>query len=116
MYRHFIITILSSSVIIADDLSKKANESIEKTNNSLPALEILPAGSILKKISIPRYNKDYSPSSLLTADQFRVISEEEIQGTNVGISLFDAVGKMKTRSFLNAVNYNQITGRNIHRF
>jgi len=109
MHRHLFIILLSSSVIYADDLSKKADESIEKTKNRLPALELLPAGSILKKISIPRYNRDYTPSSLLTADQFEVISEEEIQGTNVGISLYDAKGKIKTRSILNAVNYNQIT-------
>ncbi|MEZ7957127.1 MAG: hypothetical protein QMB90_07870 [Rubritalea sp.] len=104
------IILLSSSVIFADDLSKKADESIKKTKHRMPALELLPAGSILKKISIPRYNKDYTPSSLLTADQLEVISEEEIQGTHVGISLYDAKGNIKTRSVLNSVNYNQATG------
>ncbi|MEZ7968564.1 MAG: hypothetical protein QMC23_02705 [Rubritalea sp.] len=104
------IILLSSSVIFADDLSKKADESIKKTKQRMPALELLPAGSILKKISIPRYNKDYTPSSLLTADQLEVISEEEIQGTHVGISLYDAKGNIKTRSVLNSVNYNQATG------
>ncbi len=110
MYRHLIIILLSSSVIFADELSKKAGESINKTKNRLPALELLPAGSILKKINIPRYNKDYTPSSLLTADQFEIISEEKIKGTNVGISLYDAKGNIKTRSFLNSVNFNQATG------
>ncbi len=110
MYPKLMIILLSSSVIFADDLSKKADESIKKTKQRMPALELLPAGSILKKISIPRYNKDYTPSSLLTADQLEVISEEEIQGTHVGISLYDAKGNIKTRSVLNSVNYNQATG------
>ncbi|MFT6794220.1 MAG: lipopolysaccharide export system protein LptA [Rubritalea sp.] len=110
MYPKLMIILLSSSVIFADDLSKKADESIKKTKQRMPALELLPAGSILKKISIPRYNKDYTPSSLLTADQLEVISEEEIQGTHVGISLYDAKGNIKTRSVFNSVNYNQATG------
>jgi lipopolysaccharide export system protein LptA len=110
MYPKLIVILLSSSVIFADDLSKKADESIKKTKQRMPALELLPAGSILKKISIPRYNKDYTPSSLLTADQLEVISKEEIQGTHVGISLYDAKGNIKTCSVLNSVNYNQATG------
>lgn len=110
MYPKLIVILLSSSVIFADDLSKRADESIKKTKQRMPALELLPAGSILKKISIPRYNKDYTPSSLLTADQLEVISEEEIQGTHVGISLYDAKGNIKTCSVLNSVNYNQATG------
>ncbi|MFT5905813.1 MAG: hypothetical protein ACI9E1_001417, partial [Cryomorphaceae bacterium] len=110
MYRHLIIILLSNSIISADDLSKKADVSINKTKSHLPALELLPAGSVLKNISIPRYNKDYTPSSLLTADQFVVISKEEIKGNNVGISLYDAQGNIKTRSVLNSVNFNQSTG------
>lgn len=110
MYPKLIVILLSSSVIFADDLSKRADESIKKTKQRMPALELLPAGSILKKISIPRYNKDYTPSSLLTADQLEVISKEEIQGTHVGISLYDAKGNIKTCSVLNSVNYNQATG------
>ena len=110
MCRHLIIILLTSNVIFADELSKKADESIKKTKNRMPALELLPAGSILKKISIPRYNKDYTPSSLLTADQLEVISDEEIKGTNVGISLYDRKGDIKTRSVLSSVNFNQTTG------
>ena len=110
MVRPLIILFISNSIICADELSNKADETIKKTNARIPALEILPAGSILKKISIPRYNPDYSPSSLLTADRVKVISEEEIEGTNVGISLYDVKGKIKTRSLLNSVNFNQATG------
>jgi hypothetical protein len=110
MYHHLIIFLLSSSVIFADEISKRADESINKTKNRMPALELLPVGSILKKVSIPRYNKDYTPSSLLTADQFEVISAEEIKGTTVGISFYDTEGKIKTRSTLHSVNFNQNTG------
>ncbi len=114
MHRQLAILLLSSAALIAvadaDELTQKAGESIEKTKNKMPAMEILPAGSVLKKISIPRYNKNYTPSSLLTAEQFEVISDEEIHGHKVGISLYDKDGKIKTRTLLNSVNYNQSTG------
>ncbi len=110
MIRPLAIILMSNSIIHADELADKAEKSIQKSINRIPALEILPAGSILKKINIPRYNPNYTPASLLTADQIKVISEEEVQGTVVGISLYDELGKIKTRTTLNAVNYNQSTG------
>lgn len=105
-----VIILITCNSLTADELSKKTSESIARTKSKLPALELLPAGSILKKISIPRYNSDYTPSSLLTADQFEVIDDSEIRGTNVGISLYDEKGKIKTSSMLNSVRYNKNTG------
>lgn len=110
MLQKTIISLLTTSVILADNLSEKTNETLQKKKQQIPALELLPTGSILKKISIPRYNPDYTPSSLLTAEQFEVISEEEIKGTKVGIALYDEKGNIRTRSMLNQVNYNQHTG------
>lgn len=110
MSRYFILPLLTCNIILADDLVEKADTNINKSQNSLPALELLPTGSILKKISITRSNKNYTPASLLTADQFEVISGQEIQGRNVSISIYDAKGKIKTKTKLNNVNFNQTTG------
>ncbi len=110
MFRYFVILPFTPLFIYADELTTKANESIHQSMNRIPALEILPAGSILKNIRIPRYNKNYTTSSLLTADQLKVINDKEIHGSNVSISLYDETGKIKTRSTLNSVNYNQASG------
>ncbi|MGJ8657207.1 MAG: LptA/OstA family protein [Akkermansiaceae bacterium] len=110
MLRHLIFPILICNIVLADDLSGEAEVIIDEPKDRIPALELLPAGSILKKIHIPRYNKDYTPASLLTADQFEVISDQEIQGSKVCISLYDSEGKIKTQTKLNTVNFNQTTG------
>lgn len=121
MLRPLLIILASSNIIFANEISDKANElgdklsdktdaSIQKTKNKIPALEILPAGSILKKISIPRYNPDYTPSSLLLADQVKIISEEEIEATNVCLTLYNESGEMKSRASFSSANYNQSTG------
>ena len=111
MHRYLIIALLNSSFLMAGSKSDKSDTNTTETKRRLPALEILPSGSILKKISIPRYNKNYSPSSLLTADLVEVISDDEIRGSNVAISLYDEAGKIKTRTKLNTVNFDQQTGR-----
>ena len=111
MHRYLIIALLNSNLLLAGPKSDASDPNENENKPRLPALELLPAGSILKKISIPRYNQDYSPSSLLTADVIEVISDNEIQGSNVTISLYDETGKIKTRTKLNGVNFNQQTGK-----
>lgn len=111
MYRYLITSLLSASIISADETAiTDKSLTIEEKKRRLPALEILPEGSILKDIRIPRYNADYTNASLLTAEKLEVISNDEIQGTNVCISLYDKAGKGKTETTLNAVNFNQRTG------
>ncbi len=111
MYRHLTISLLITGLISADEAGiVEKNLTIKKKHSRLPALEILPEGSILKNIRLPRYNTDYTNASLITAEQLKVISNNEIQGTNVSISLYDKTGKSKTQTTLNAVNLNQVTG------
>ena len=114
MFRYFIIPFISISLIQADDetLLEKKDLTLNKNKgkSKLPSLEILPAGSILKNICIPRYNPNYTNSSLLTAEELEIISSDEIKGSNVNIRLYGEDGVEKTQTTLNSVSLNQQTG------
>ncbi|MGB0993420.1 MAG: hypothetical protein ACPG32_13250, partial [Akkermansiaceae bacterium] len=66
----------------------KAEKKKEKKGSAFPALDILPEGSILRRVHLPRYNKDFDPISLLKADTLTVISDHEIQGTGITIEIY----------------------------
>ncbi len=81
-----------------------------KTHSVLPVLRVLPAGSTLKNVNIPRYNPDYSPASILIAEQLKVVSKQQIIGTKVEITLFDEYGALRVNTHMESVNYNQNKG------
>ena len=112
MYRHLFVSIVCISFAHADEThieKKSLTLNQNQSKNKLPTLEILPAGSILKNIRIPRFNKDYTNHSLLKAEQLEVISADEIKGTNVNICLFDDGGE-RTQTTMDSVSINQQTG------
>ena len=88
----------------------QADEQDGKAHNVLPALKVLPAGSILKNVRIPRYNKDYSPASILVAKQLKIINDHQILGKHVDITLFDDTGVTKFKTHLTSLNYDQAKG------
>jgi len=78
---------LISSCALAEETEVSSQES-----SVLPALKVLPAGSELSGVSIPRYNSDYSPASMLKAKLLTIISKTQIQGTDVDIKIYDEDG------------------------
>ena len=103
--RTILIASLLSTIIRADE--KAENAAKTKEHNVLPALNVLPAGSVLKGVRIPRYNTDYTPASLLRAEELEVITKQHIQGTNVELTLYEKDGSIKANTFLNTVDYDQ---------
>jgi len=99
----FIFGLLCSSVL-AEEV-----EVVNKEGSVLPALKVLPAGSVLSGVRIPRYNKDYTPASMLEAKQLKIISKRQIQGSSVDLKLYDANGEIKASTHLNAIDYDQAT-------
>lgn len=113
MYRYLFISIACINFIHADEThieKKSLTLNQNQSKNKLPTLEILPAGSILKNIRIPRFNEDYTNHSLLKAEQLEVISANEIKGTNVDICLYGDDGIERTQTTMNSVSINQQTG------
>ena len=110
MHRLLISSILYSSSLIASEINEQADALINKPNTNLPALELLPTGSILRNLNIPRYNPDYTPASLLTADKITVKNDNEVSGENVSICLYSQVGKKQSQTTLKTVIFNHSTG------
>lgn len=69
-----------------------------KVERQFPAIELLPAGTVLKNVRLPRY-KNYQLSGLLLADQMTVISPNELSGDKVLLRLMRAQGLEATLKF-----------------
>lgn len=79
-----------------------AKETDANNEASLPSLSMLPVGSVLTNVELPRYDKNLQPKSLLEAYQLTVVSDEIIRGNKVKVSLF-----RPNRSLLMKVDFEE---------
>ena len=88
---------------------EKENQTPKSTRSptAFPALDILPEGSILQRVRLPRYDKNYHPISLLTADVLKVLDAHKIDGENVSIEIFNKNGVVQMRTDMRHAIYNQ---------
>jgi lipopolysaccharide export system protein LptA len=63
---------------------------------------------VLQRVKLPRYDKNYTPSSLLIADILTVIDSHRIDGRNITIELYDKEGKTQVHAEMNHAIYNQL--------
>ena len=87
------------------DEAEDKNEGKAKT--AFQTLDILPEGSILRRVRLPRYDKDFNPISLFEADKLTVIDQNHIEAEGIRIELYDKNGKVHTRTKMNRAIYNQ---------
>ncbi len=102
-------TTFNASILAQDTENSEGADLVKQTGSVLPALKVLPAGSILSGVRIPRYNKDYTPASMLEAKQLEVITKEHIHGTSVDLKIYDPDGGIKASTHLNTIDYDQAT-------
>jgi len=112
-----LLALATCSAALAPISSIQAKESAEQKNNSgsddeksasaFPALDILPEGSILQHVRLPRYDKNYHPISLLTADVLTVLDTHRIDGKNVSIEVYNQRGDVQMHSDMHHAVYNQ---------
>ena len=79
----------------------------EEAKSAFPSLDILPEGSILQRVRLPRYDKDFNPSSLLKADKLTVVDSSKIDGENVTIELYEKTGKVQAHVEMRHAIYDQ---------
>ena len=79
----------------------------EEAKSAFPSLDILPEGSILQRVRLPRYDKDFNPSSLLKADKLTVVDSSKIDGENVTIELYEKTGKVQAHVEMSHAIYDQ---------
>jgi len=89
---------------IADEQNKEKKSELTPP---LPTLDILPKGSILQRVRIPRYDKNYHPTSLLTADKLTVVTRNQIDGENIHIYLYNSKGEIQAQTCMRKASYNQ---------
>lgn len=77
----------------------------DKSARISPALDLLPEGSTLKTVSIPRYDENKNPAALLRAGLMRVVNEKHVSGQNVELRLFSQTGKQRLKIHMGAADY-----------
>ena len=82
----------------------------EQAHKVLPALKVLPAGSVLKDVRIPRYTAELLPASFLKAKKLTIVNKTEVEGEGVDITVFDDAGKPKLSSHISKLLYNKSAG------
>lgn len=86
---------------------QKANKPIKKSRSGFPDLKMLPEGSYLKEVKIPRYDKDFNPISLLTAENVKVGDLSVIDAQNVYIELYHEDHSVKLKSRMKQAYFDQ---------
>jgi len=76
-----------------------------------PSLDLLPSGSILQDVRIPRYDEKKRRAALLKADTLRVISEHRVSGTQIKLQVFNRSGQPSLWVNMQAADYFRDEGR-----
>ncbi|MCP5534795.1 MAG: hypothetical protein H7A51_01010 [Akkermansiaceae bacterium] len=66
----------------------------EKAKAAFQTLDILPQGSILRSVRFPRYDKDFTPLSLFTADKLTVLDGHQIEAEGIHMQIYGKNGNV----------------------
>ena len=75
-----------------------------------PILDLLPAGSTIKDVRIPRFDKEKRRAALLRASVLKVVSEEQISGQNIELRVFSKEGPESLRMHMSAAEFSRRSG------
>jgi len=82
----------------------------EEERSFSPVLKVLPVGSNLQNFSVPHYDENLKPLSLMTAGLMKVVSEERLEAENVGLTLFSPDGKITSEVTMETAYYDATRG------
>lgn len=107
-----LLAALLPAVIAAQEPQKRVKVLDEETQQgqSLPSISLLPVGSVLRKVMIPRYSRERELTSCMYADLMTLIDPDTVETRNVHLEFFNP-GRVK-RGFADVqlATYNQKTG------
>jgi lipopolysaccharide export system protein LptA len=75
-----------------------------------PVLDLLPAGSTIKDVRIPRFDKEKRPAALLRARVLKIISEQKIRGEDIRVRVFSKKEEELLRVHMSTAEFDQSTG------
>ena len=76
----------------------------------LPAVSLLPAGSVLKKVMLPRYDQQRKLSAVLRAAVMTVIDPQTVEGEQVSLDLYNPDRSHSARIDLEKAHFDQRKG------
>lgn len=79
-------------------------------DRSLPAVSLLPAGSILKKVLIPRYDKNKKLTAVLRSEEMEVVDNQTVTGKLVKLEFFHPDRSVRGRIDLEMASFDQKKG------
>lgn len=82
----------------------------EQSGKKLPGSTLLPDGSQLQGVVIPKHNEQYQLENSLMADVVTLVNDEIIAGERVTIDFFGEGGKRSARIKLGEATFNQTAG------
>jgi lipopolysaccharide export system protein LptA len=95
--------ILLSPALQAADKQTTPPETKRKTN----AISLLPNGSELQRVMLPRYDADHRLTGVLKAESMKLVNDEIIAGESVTIGFFNPDGSPRGRVDLAKATLNQ---------
>lgn len=81
----------------------------EKAEASFAIFEKLHKDTILRRIRLPRYDKDFNPRYLLSADIMKVIDAQTIEAEYIRLELYNEDGSIKARTKMGQAIYKEST-------
>ena len=87
-----------------------AEQEPEQPARKTPAASLLPSGSQLHRVMLPRYDEDLGLSAVLKADVMTLVSEEVIAGEKVTIAFYNPDRSRGGRVEMDNATLNQASG------
>lgn len=88
----------------------QSSDLIASPPKKVPAVSLLPDGSILQKVMLPRYDKDRNLVGVMRAREMTLIDSERVEGKDVTIDFYDADRVQRGRINLTKAYFNQEKG------
>jgi len=101
---------LGASVAQAEPGEAPAGTDEIVPERKMPAVSLLPAGSVLKKVMIPRYDQQRKLSAVLRAAVMTIIDPQTIEGEQVSLDLYNPDRSRRARIDLEKAHFDQRKG------
>lgn len=106
--RPLLSILLAPALLAAEDSGKPASDIAP--DHQLPAVSLMPVGSVLKKVMIPRYDLERKLTAVLRSDELTVIDTQTVEGKDVSVELFNPNRTTNARIDLKLARFDQKRG------
>lgn len=106
--RQALLLALGASVVQAEPDGTAAEEAVPE--RKLPAVSLLPAGSVLRNVMIPRYDQQRKLSAVLRTGVMTIVDPHTLEGEQVSLDLYHPDRTRRARIDLVKAHFDQRKG------